>query len=91
MARPPGYFIEELLPVMQPQEGGVCGQRPLRVCLDGRPPPVVNGYPHWGCGVKFGVCFGSSVSVVNECPRWETSEYPALFTQKLGITCPTIW
>ncbi|KAL8096275.1 hypothetical protein AgCh_037292 [Apium graveolens] len=82
------YTTEELLPVMQPQEDGVRGQRPPRVCLDGRPPPVVNECPHWGCGVNSGVCFGSSVSVVNGYPRWETSEHPALCTQKLAITCP---
>ncbi|KAL8147141.1 hypothetical protein AgCh_004744 [Apium graveolens] len=69
-------------------EDGVRGQRPPEVCLDGRPPPVVNEYPYWGCGVNSGVCFGSSVSVVNGCPRWEILEYPALCTQKLGITCP---
>ncbi|KAL8097082.1 hypothetical protein AgCh_030254 [Apium graveolens] len=72
-------------------EGGVRGQRPPGVCLDGRPPPVVNECPHWGCEVKSGVCFGSSVSVVNGCPRWETLEYPALCTQNLGIACPVIW
>ncbi|KAL8115752.1 hypothetical protein AgCh_022307 [Apium graveolens] len=76
---------------MQPQEGGVRGQRPPGVCLDGRPPPVVNECPHWGCEVNSGVCFGSSVSIVNMCPRWEISEYPALSSQKLGITCPAIW
>ncbi|KAL8121483.1 hypothetical protein AgCh_018276 [Apium graveolens] len=75
---------------MQPQEGSVCGQKPSGVCLDGRPPPVANECPHWGCGINSGVCFGSSVSVVNGCPRWETSEYTALCTQKLRITCPTI-
>ncbi|KAL8126562.1 hypothetical protein AgCh_013729 [Apium graveolens] len=85
------YSIEEILPVMQPQEGGVRGQRSPGVCLDGRPPPVVNECSHWGCGVNSGVYFGSSVSVVNRCPRWETSKYPALCTQKLGITCPAIW
>ncbi|KAL8146140.1 hypothetical protein AgCh_004031 [Apium graveolens] len=82
------YFIEELLSVVYLQEGGVRGQRPSRVYLDRRPPPVVNECYHWGCGVNSGVCFGSSVSVVNGCPRWENSEYPALCTQKLGITCP---
>ncbi|KAL8099873.1 hypothetical protein AgCh_032214 [Apium graveolens] len=46
----PEYSIEELLPVMQPHEGGVRGQRPPGVCLDGRPPPVVNECSHWGCG-----------------------------------------
>ncbi|KAL8131400.1 hypothetical protein AgCh_007365 [Apium graveolens] len=48
------YPIEELLPVMQPQEDDVRGQRPPGVCLDGRPPPVVNECPHWGCGVNSG-------------------------------------
>ncbi|KAL8121898.1 hypothetical protein AgCh_018581 [Apium graveolens] len=51
------YPIEELLLVMQPQEGGVRGQRPPGVCLDGRPPPVVNEYPHWGCGLNFGAAY----------------------------------
>ncbi|XP_074351657.1 uncharacterized protein LOC141690785 [Apium graveolens] len=32
------YSIEKLLPVMQPQEGGVRGQRPPGICLDERPP-----------------------------------------------------
>ncbi|KAL8121603.1 hypothetical protein AgCh_018367 [Apium graveolens] len=32
-------------------------------------------------------CPWSETSRVNGCPRWETSEYPALCTQKLGITC----
>ncbi|KAL8119317.1 hypothetical protein AgCh_016728 [Apium graveolens] len=84
------YSIEEILPVMQPPEDGIRGQRPPRICLDGRPPPVVNECPFWGCGVNSDVCFGSSVSVVNGCPRWETLEYPVLCTQKLGITCPVI-
>ncbi|KAL8121230.1 hypothetical protein AgCh_018101 [Apium graveolens] len=76
---------------MPMRKGGVRGQRPPGVCLDRRPPPVANECPHWGCGVNSGVCFGSSVSVVNGCTRWETSEYPTLYTQKLGITCPAIW
>ncbi|KAL8108671.1 hypothetical protein AgCh_024944 [Apium graveolens] len=84
------YSIEELLPVMQPQEGGVHGQRPPGLCLDGRPPPVVNECPYWGCGVNSGVCFGSYVPLVNGCPRWEILEYPTRCTQNLGITCPAI-
>ncbi|KAL8110660.1 hypothetical protein AgCh_026412 [Apium graveolens] len=84
------YSSEELLPVVHLQEGGVCGQRPPGVCLDGRPPLVVNECPHWGSGVNFGVCFKNSVSIVNGCPRWEASEYPALCTQELGITCSVI-
>ncbi|KAL8149120.1 hypothetical protein AgCh_006213 [Apium graveolens] len=42
---------------MKLQEGGVCGQRPPGVCLDGRPPPVANECPHWGCVVNFGASY----------------------------------
>ncbi|KAL8092560.1 hypothetical protein AgCh_034723 [Apium graveolens] len=52
------YSIEELRPVVHLQEGGVRGQRPPGVCLDGRPPPVVNECRHLGCGSSRGSLSG---------------------------------
>ncbi|KAL8089065.1 hypothetical protein AgCh_038724 [Apium graveolens] len=41
------------------KEGGVRGQRPPGVCLDGRPPLVVNECPHWGYGVNLVCALGA--------------------------------
>lgn len=37
-----------------------------------RPPFVVSECPHWGCGVKTSVWYGSYVLAINGCPRWRT-------------------
>ncbi|KAL8124887.1 hypothetical protein AgCh_012522 [Apium graveolens] len=44
---------EALKGQMPLQEGGVRDQRPPGVCLDVRPPLVVNECPHWRCGENF--------------------------------------
>ncbi|KAL8134242.1 hypothetical protein AgCh_009334 [Apium graveolens] len=46
-------------------ESGVRGQRPLGVCFDGRPPPVVNDCPHWGRGVNPGAPYPGDKDVSN--------------------------